>query len=104
MYTLLVGPIPKGLEVRHGCNNPSCVNIDHLSIGTSADNSMDMVLSDRSTRGERHTNSKLKNEDIREIRRLRSLGWLQKDIAARFGVCRPMISMILSGHNWAHIA
>lgn len=45
-YELNVGPVPDGLCVRHRCDTPSCVNPDHLELGTWADNN-----ADRSRRG-----------------------------------------------------
>lgn len=53
-YELAHGPIPDDLVVRHTCDNPSCVNPQHLIIGTVADNAADMVSRDRQATGERH--------------------------------------------------
>lgn len=47
-YRLAFGEIPDGLQVRHDCDNPRCVNPDHLLIGTNQDNVYDSLL-----RGER---------------------------------------------------
>lgn len=41
------GPIPKGMVVMHSCDNPPCVNLGHLSIGTHADNASDRVTRNR---------------------------------------------------------
>lgn len=47
MYTLLIGPIPPGLEVCHECDNPPCCNPDHLFLGTGSENAIDRVAKKR---------------------------------------------------------
>lgn len=51
-YELFVGPIPQGMFVLHSCDNPPCVNPDHLRVGTMKDNGADM-----SDRGRAHCQS-----------------------------------------------
>lgn len=55
-WELLRGPIPAGLWVLHRCDVPSCVNPDHLFLGTAKDNTADMIRKGRANvpRGSRH--------------------------------------------------
>ena len=41
-YEMRFGPIPDGNIIRHKCDNPSCVNPNHLEPGTQKDNAVDM--------------------------------------------------------------
>lgn len=98
------GEIPEGMYVLHKCDNPPCINIDHLFLGTPADNINDMVQKKRNRTGTalRQTDglpvrSKLTKNDVCTIKELRSAGMKQRDIAAQFNVTQSCISLVLSG-------
>lgn len=64
------GAIPEGMVVAHECDNPPCVEITHLWLGTYADNTRDMVFKGRhfDNRGEKHPSARLSDLQVREIR------------------------------------
>lgn len=90
-YELHYGPVPDGMHVLHKCDNPKCVNWEHLFAGTRQENSRDMVSKGRQRR------SVLSQSDVAAIREMREKGMTQKEIALNFGVSRPLISLLLSG-------
>jgi hypothetical protein len=99
-YRLSFGEIPNGLLVRHGCDNPVCVNPNHLSVGTKLDNVRDMVDRDRNNYGERVTTSKLKAADIPIIFGRREKGDTYQAIGRDFGVSSTTIGQICRGDRW----
>lgn len=96
------GEIPSGLCVMHKCDNPPCVRIDHLMLGTIQDNRRDCVEKRRNAMGNRINTSKLTLENVREIR---AAGWSKptKVLAKKFGVSRNSICNVLSGRTWAKL-
>lgn len=96
----------KGIVIRHKCDNPSCINIDHLEPGTTQDNMNDMTARGRRVRGELVGNSKLTAAQIEEIRntyRPRSKDANQYVLALKYGVSQSEISHVLAAKRWAHI-
>lgn len=96
------GPIPDELCVLHRCDNPSCVNPDHLFLGTQADNLADMRAKgrDNQPKGEAHGMAKLTEPEIPLIR---NDPRLHRIIAADYGVSSTLISVIKRCERWAHI-
>jgi|SRR6267378_2687469 len=102
-YMIYKGDIPEGLQVMHSCDNPKCVNPEHLSVGTCKDNQQDMKAKGRSTKGERSSCAKLKESQIHQIRYCLSIGMTQEHIARVFGVSQIQISRINTGKRWQHV-
>jgi hypothetical protein len=98
------GPIGEGLYVLHRCDDPSCVNPDHLWMGTQAENIADMYAKGRQAnrRGEYHGRAKLTADMVCEIRLLQS-DFTLVELARRFMVSPRLISKILKGELWQHV-
>ena len=96
------GPIPQGLLVRHSCHNPRCCNPEHLSVGTSADNTSDKISAGRQPRGSSIRSSKLTEAEVLEIRSLRGKMY-QRDIALKFNITQANVSSIMRRQTWAHL-
>jgi hypothetical protein len=88
------GPIPSGLFLLHECDNPRCVNVEHLRLGTQKENMTDAWARGRCT-GE-HLR-KLPNDKHASVFAMRDFGMTHQAIADVFLVSRPLISNILSG-------
>jgi hypothetical protein len=104
-YRERVGSIPEGLYVCHRCDNPPCVNPEHLFLGTHRDNMNDMEAKGRRSRGERHWRSEVTEGDVRDIRRAYADGGhTTRSLAARYGVASPTIHSIVTRKTWRHVA
>jgi hypothetical protein len=98
-----IGSIPDGKVVCHKCDNPACINPEHLFLGSKSDNSADMVSKNRSAFGDRNGKAKLTEEQAREVLSLRGTGESLRKVAQRFGVTAKAIHFIWQGVHWKHL-
>lgn len=101
-YLLFVEEIPEGYQVCHECDNPSCVNPDHLFIGTIADNMRDRDEKGRMAdkRGKLNGRSVLTEKQVLFIRNDTRSGNI---IAKEYGVARSTINRIRKKKTWSHL-
>lgn len=103
-WTQANGPIPEGLVVRHKCDNPPCVNVEHLELGTKSDNSWDMSKRGRSLIGSKTPIAKLTEAQVLEMKiALRDKTAKQRDLAVFYGISIAQVSRINKGHQWKHV-
>lgn len=103
------GKIPYGMCVCHSCDNTSCVNPDHLWLGTQSDNIKDCVAKGRRNPapqgGELNSAAKLGECDVIDIRRRYATGDVkQRELAREYGVSPPTISMMVRMSTWRTVS
>lgn len=109
-WTLKHGPIPKGKCVLHKCDNPKCVRLSHLFLGTKADNNADMVKKGRHVPGgthcgstgkwkseKSHWNYRLSPSTVRMIRARKEAGDSYSTLKRKFGVSIGHLHRIVNG-------
>lgn len=89
----------------HSCDNPQCVNPEHLWLGTHKDNQRDKWRKGRQNHkvGEDSTKAKLQTEQVRKIRTLHAQGHTVKDIACLYAISVSNVYKILKRKSWAHV-
>ena len=97
------GEIPAGLHVLHRCDQPACVNLAHLFLGTHQDNMSDMVTKGRSHHplGERNGRAQLTQKLVDELRKLHAEGTPAKRLSKIYGIARGTLYHLLAGRTWA---
>lgn len=102
----LVGgkPASDGLQILHHCDNPGCVNPDHLFLGDHQENMSDMKRKGRQLRGGSNPRTPLVESKVLEIRRLYTTGrFTQAKLASTFGISNQCISDVINGKTWGHV-
>jgi len=97
-YAAVHGPIPKGKVICHTCDNPSCIAIAHLVLGTQQEN-----LADMRRKGRARWRSLLTRAQVIAIRRRLAAGETVASIARDTGVSRGVIQAVKSGRTWGHL-
>jgi hypothetical protein len=101
--------IKEGMCILHSCDNPLCVNPNHLSEGTQQENITDMCnkgryYSGEGIKGEKNTTSKLTEKQVLEIRHKHAntdKGY--RKLGKEYGVDNSTIMRIINRKTWQHI-
>lgn len=100
-YELHHGPFPSELYVLHKCDNPPCVNPNHLFLGTHADNMSDMARKGRARSGR----TKLTPEQVRQIRAdYAAKRGSTYALGRKYGMSSSAIFSIVSYEHWKNVA
>lgn len=102
-YALNVGGIPDDLCVLHRCDNPACINPDHLFLGTHKDNVIDKVNKGRQEKGECHSRTRLTDKDVVDIRNTPDSNNIIHDLSKKYGVTIGTIYKIRKGEYRTHV-
>lgn len=103
-YFFVNKKMPPNLHACHKCDNPSCVNPDHIFWGTAKDNMVDCAKKRRTTLGEKNHHAKLTKEDVLAIRSAYKYGAISGPcLAKKYNVSRSHICGILNRKFWKHL-
>lgn len=104
-FVIFKGNHVVGLDVAHLCDNRACVNPDHLVQMTHKENMNDSIQKKRhptlGRKGSRNIQAKLTESDVKTIK---GMAGLQREIARQFGVSRELIGYIKRGKIWTHVS
>ena len=102
-YALEHGSLSAESVVRHKCDYTGCCNPAHLQLGTKADNSRDMVMRGRSSKGGRHGTPILTAENVINMRKRAKQGERVKPLAEEFSVHERTARLAISGQTWKSV-
>ena len=103
-WNIHFGEIPTGIRVLHKCDNPKCVNPNHLFLGNQQDNMNDMKKKGRSLKGEKSPKHKLTKTKVLRIRKMyANKKHTQQEITNKFNINQTNVGFIIRRVTWTHI-
>ncbi len=94
------GDIPEDMHVLHTCDNPVCINPNHLFIGTNLDNKIDQQNKGRTSHGEQHWNHKLNAEKVIGIRVMKQCKIRTGLIAKFYSISMSTVCDVIARRTW----
>lgn len=102
-YRVFKEPISACRVVRHSCDQPGCINPDHLSLGTQAQNIADCIRKGRFPKGVMSSRSRISEGTVREVRHRASLSESHTSIGRALGMSREHVRDIVAGKIWKEV-
>jgi hypothetical protein len=97
--------VPDGLVVRHRCDNPPCIEPEHLILGTQRQNVADMFKRGRCNRaGERNNTAKLTVDAVQAIRAKHAVGQSVRNLSRDYGVSESQVKNIVTRKQWKEVS
>jgi hypothetical protein len=97
------GKSPKNQQVCHKCDNPACININHIFFGTQKENIADMIQKNRNLKGEKNPGAKLTEDLVRFIRSKRFFPDEKAEFCKIHKISLSTFYNIEKGKKWKHV-
>lgn len=91
-----IGPPKPGQQCRHDDGVPWHNEVWNLLWGTPKQNQLDRIRHRTSNRGHAHGMAKLTDDEVMELRRLKSLGWIHRKLAVKFGISKVYVGQLVN--------
>lgn len=95
--------IPENLIIMHKCDNPKCINMEHLRLGTAKENMQDMAKKGRSSSIRGQHKRKLTEWQVAEIKRLLTNHVSYSQISKAYNISISTVSEIKNKKRWKHV-